>query len=698
MSGRYWITPTEDIPWSKLTPASAREDIPYAIELAKTNIDKICNLKDEEMNYDSVFHAYEYGGDELHFGYILLSNMEACCNTPEIREVSNELTPKIVDFYASVPLNLKLWNVIKKTAAKLENENLSSEKKRFIEDVILTFKMTGADLPDDKRERFAQIQTELELKTKKFKENVLDSTNAWELYIDDPKKLEGLPESLLSSAAHDAEEKGKKGQWRFNLQFPSRYPIMKYAANEELRKTVWIATNEIGNKGEHDNTEVIKEILMLRQEQCDLLGYKDFADFTTFKRMAKTGATALKFVEDLHDVVEPQFIEEEKQLKAFISKKKNQIIDDIYPWENQYWSEVQRKELYDFDSELMRPYFAVDEVLKGLFKIVSTIYGFSVTEKKTYFIGKDSTETPPEDAVEVWHPEVRYFEVHDNTTKKHIGSFYTDWYPRETKRAGAWMSDILIESRITGKPQIGLICGNIQKPIGDKPALIDHYEVETIFHEFGHLTHLLLTDVEIKSLGGTNVAWDFVELPSQFLECWTWERSALDLFAKHYQTGEKIPDELFNKMIRARNYQSAEDFMGQLFYGKVDLEYHLRFPKLSEEEKQRPLLELEEEWTKGYRHPCPVPRPPRGHSLTHLFGSPIGYGAGYYSYKWAEVLAADCFTKFQETGVMNQQTGLEFRNKILSKGNTAPADQLFRDFMGREPCPEALLKQLEIHH
>lgn len=695
MCERHWIDLSFPIRWSLLETDKARQEIEIAIENAKQNINIICDLAENERNYNSVFHAFEDMTIELDTVWKRIKILENVCNSKEIRNLSTEMTPIVTEFYTSIKLNEKLWNVVKETATNLENQELSSQKKRYIEEVLYSFKKHGADLPEDKKARFSEIMTELHMKSQKYKENLLDSTNAWELYVDDEAKLAGLPKLLIESAKQDAESKGHPDEWRFTLQLPSRLPFMKYSENEELRKKMWEGANSIGLIGEWDNTQLVKEILKLRHEQAQLLGYKDFADYTTEKRMAKTGANALHFVENLHDVIEQQFLKDEEELIAFVTKYTGEKVDYIMPWSKTFWSEKQRIELYDFDEEILRPYFSVDKVLAGLFKIASTLYGITVTEKKTCYRPVGSTEPLPEDAIEVWHPEVKFYDVHDNETQKHIGSFFTDWHPRETKRAGAWMSGILIETIFTGKPHIGMICGNVMKPVGDKPALLNHQEVNTLFHEFGHLCHLLSSECEEKSLGGTNVAWDFVELPSQFLQSWTWEKEALDIFAKHYETNEPIPDDLFEKMVRARNYRSASAFMGQLVLGKIDLEYHINYVKLLDSDKS--LYDFEEEVLKGYLIPSPVKRTERAPDLKHLFGSPVGYAAGYYSYKWADILAADAFTRFQNEGIMNSAIGREFRDKILSKGKTIPPDELFRAFMGRDPSPQALLKKIGIY-
>jgi oligopeptidase A len=583
------------------------------------------------------------------------------------------MLPLVSEFSSSISLDQQLWTVLKSFAHSHAADSLSDIQKRYLSETCEEFQSAGADLNEESKKRMFEINSALAKVTQKFGENVLDSTNAWELFISEESRLSGLPESAKTSAAEDAKAKGKEGQWRFTQQFPSMYPVMQYATDDQLRKEIWEGGCTIGNGGESDNTQLIWEILRLRKEKAALLGHDNFADLVLKRRMAKDGQGALRFTEDLHLKIREQFLKEVSELEAYKAEKTHSKPAPLEPWETAFWAEKRRKELYDFDDEALRPYFPVDQVMKGLFDLTSRLFGITITPA----------------SAEIWHPEVTFYEIRDTQSEDHLGSFYADWHPRESKRGGAWMNYLETGLPSPRTPHLGLICGNMSKPTADKPALLTHREVETVFHEFGHLLHHLLSDVEIKSLAGVNVPWDFVELPSQIMENFCWDRQSLDLFARHYQTGETIPDALFEKMISARNYLSATTFMRQLALGKLDLELHLN----SEQFLDGDLDEVDREILADYKAALATESPSMARRFSHLFSSPVGYAAGYYSYKWAEVLDADAFTRFQKEGVLNVETGMSFREEILSKGNSRSVDLSYETFMGRGPNQDALLQR-----
>jgi oligopeptidase A len=567
-----------------------------------------------------------------------------------------------------VPLNAGLWTAIKAFAVTEEAQALTGAKARFLKKTVDYFRRHGADLEPAGKTRLNEIDVELAQITTKFSENVLDATNEYELVVTNEEQIAGLPPSAVALARESAAAKGRDG-WRFTLQAPSYLAVMTYLDDRDIRRDVYRAYNTRASGGAHDNSKNIIRILELRRQKAQLLGYRDFADLVLEDRMAHDGATAQAFIEDLRAKTQPQFERENRELREFSG------MESLEPCVVPYYAEKQRKALYDFDEEVLRPYFPLDRVVAGMFEIFGRVLGIRVTE---------------EAGAPVWNPDARYFAIRDEGGQQ-IGGFYTDWFPRENKRQGAWM-DVLITglpSVDPNAPHLGLICGNLTPPIGDKPALLTHRDVETIFHEFGHLLHHCLSRVEVRTLSGTSVAWDFVELPSQIMENWCWERESLDLFARHYETGEPIPEELFQKLRRARTFRAANGQMRQLSFAFVDLALHREYSP----ERDGDAIA----YGRRVMQPFSAAPLPQDHAMmagfTHLFASPVGYGAGYYSYKWAEVLDADAFTRFRTEGIFNEKTGREYRDIILARGDSDDPAELYRRFMGRDPDPQALLER-----
>lgn len=672
-----FLDPTFAPDWQKMTAEHIEPAITQSIEEAKNSLEEIKNQAPEVATYKSAFQALDDATEALYRAWGRVNHLDSVSNNDDQREALNKMLPIVTEFSSGIPLDGDLWNILK--AVKESDETLSPVFQRHIEETCASFINAGADLPVDKKERFAELQAELSQKTQKFSENVLDSTNDWELILEDDSRLAGLPASALDASKADAlaNDHGTEEapQYRFTLQMPSLLPVMQYAEDDSLRKELWEASRTIGWKEKFDNSDLVREIIALRQEKADLLGYESFADWTTSRRMAKSGDTALGFIEDLHKQIKTHFDEECEDLQKYKAEKTGGEVAPLEPWESSYWAEKRRKEQYDFDSEELRPYFPLDAVMSGMFELSSRLFNITITE---------------EDSLPCWHEEVTFYKITDSASGDHLGSFYADWHPRESKRGGAWMNSFETglpamdgEAR---QPHLGLICGNMTKPVGDTPALMTHYEVQTIFHEFGHLIHQLLSEVEVKALSGTSVAWDYVELPSQLMENFCWARESLDFFARHHETKEPIPEELFQKMISAKNYMSASGFMRQLQFSKLDLELHHKDHDLSAEWE-----ELDKEILAEYQAPLATPSGSMVRRFSHLFSSSTGYAAGYYSYKWAEVLDADAFTRFEKEGILNPEVGMDLRRTILSQGNAQPPEKLFQDFMGREPSQEALL-------
>jgi oligopeptidase A len=674
-----FLAPEFHIRWSTLVPEAVEPDILHALAVARENIEAICAQDPATANFENTFLAYEKSTEQLNDGWGRLHHLDSVSDNPAQREALGKMLPAVTDFYSSLALNERLWTVIKAAGENVKAENLPPIEQRFVDETLADFRNSGADLAPAQKERIAAIQAELSQITKAYSEHVLDSTNAWELVITDESKLAGLPDSAMAAAAANARAKNLDAPaWRFTLQAPSISPIMQHLHDAEIRKQVWEASSKVGAVGEFDNTALVWRILELRQEKAEILGHSHFADLTTLRRMAKSGGNALDFIDRLHTRIRPAFLADYQQLAQYKAAKSGTPISKLEPWEVSYWAEKQRQENYDFDEEALRPYFPVDGVMAGMFEIASRLFGIAIREIET-------AATNPQSPVEVWHPECKFYEIHDSKTAAHLGSFYADWHPRESKRGGAWMNSL--HTGGLGEPHLGLIVGNMSPPVDGKPALLTHREVETIFHEFGHLLHGLLSEVPVRSLAGTNVPWDFVELPSQMMENFCWDRESLDLFARHFETDEPIPETLFSKMLAAKNYLSASGFMRQLAFAKLDLELHIHLS----DHLGKDLDEVDREVLRDYLAPLNTPSPSMMRRFSHLFSSPTGYAAGYYSYKWAEVLDADAFTRFQSEGVLNPATGADFREHILSKGNSVPPDELYRRFMGRDPEQEPLL-------
>ena len=609
-------------------------------------------------------HALDTMTERLEYAMNVVRHLESVATTPELRAAFNAVQPKVSVFYSSLPLNEDLWNAIKRYSATAEAKSLTGAMKRYQAKTIDSFKRHGADLPAAGKARLKEIDVALTEATTKFSENVLDSTNAYELVLTEESKLAGLPPAAVAAARASAESKGKAG-WRFTLHGPSYLALMTYLDDGPIREQVWRAYNLRGAEAPFDNRGLLKKILDLRREKAVLLGFRDFADLVLDDRMAHTGDTAQKFLDDLRVRTQPRFKEENAALEKFAGKP-------LEPWDVGYWAEKQRAALYDFDEEALRPYFSLNNVVKGMFEIFGRIFGIRVEQ---------------ETGVPVWDAEVKCYAVYDASSGANLGSFYADWYPRENKRGGAWMDSLIIGNPGERRPHLGLICGNLTPPVDGKPALLTHREAETIFHEFGHLLHHLLSRVEVRSLAGTSVPWDFVELPSQIMENWCWERESLDLFARHWQTGERLPEELFQKMKRAKTFRGANMQMRQVGFGIVDLALHRVWDGNSDVVK----------FARSVLVPFAAAPLPEDYAMitgfTHLFSSPVGYGAGYYSYKWAEVLDADAFTRFRNEGVFSATVGRDFRDKILARGDSEDPAVLYRSFMGRDPDPNALLER-----
>ncbi len=661
------------IPFDRIRAAHVEPAIDELLADARARLEAIAQEK-SPRTFDNTMRAFDHMTERLDFAMSVVKHLESVVTTPELRAAHNAVQSKVSAFYSGIPLDEGLWKAVQQFAATDEAKALAGTQRRFLTKTIQDFRRHGAELDAAGKKRLEALDVELSQLTTKFGENVLDSTNEFELLITGESKLAGLPPSAVAAARASAESKGAQG-WRFTLQAPSYLAVMTYLDDAAIREQVYRAYGTRATAGAHDNRRILTRILELRRQKAELLRFASFADLVTEDRMAHSGERAQKFLAELKEKTEARFRQENEELAAFRRQIEGAAARELEPWDVAYYAEKQRRALYDFDEEVLRPYFPLERAVEGMFETVSRLYGIRVAERK---------------GVPVWHPDVRYYEIRDQDASL-LGAFYADWYPREDKRGGAWMDAFItgLPSRDGFEPHLGLMCGNLTPPLGGKPALLTHRDVQTIFHEFGHLLHHCLSRVEVRSLAGASVAWDFVELPSQIMENWCWEREALDLFARHYESGKPIPEDLFQKMKRARNFRSANAQMRQLGFGIADLALHIDYDPARDGDVMQYARNILQQFS-------PAPLPP-DHALiagfTHLFANPVGYGAGYYSYKWAEVLDADAFTRFRDHGIFSREIGLEFRGKILARGDSEDPAELYRSFMGRDPDPNALLER-----
>ncbi len=626
-----------------------------------------------ELTYDAVLGRFSRLVEWPLRVFGLVRHLNDTLNSPESRAAYNEVLPEYTAFMSGLTTDQGLWRVIERYAASDDAASLDPLRERDLRKTVEEFRRAGADLPEAERARVEAIRVELAQVSTRFAENVLDATNAYELVLTDASRLAGLPESVLRRAAADAEAHGHApGSYRFSLQAPSYMPFMTHAEDRELRRELHEAFHSIALGGEHDNRPLLREILALRRELAGLLGYADFADLVLEDRMVKTGARALAFAEELAARTRPYFAREREELTRFARAELG--YDALRPWDLRFVTERLRVARYDFDDEALRPYFELDAVLSGLFRLVERLFGVSVV---------------PARGVPTWHPDVTAYDLHheDGT---YLGAVYADWFPRASKRAGAWMNPIVSGGPAAGggfEPNVGVIGANLTPPDAAGRSLLTHDEVTTVFHEFGHLLHHVMSRVPVKARSGMNVPWDFIELPSQIMENWCWEKEALDLFARHHETGAPIPDDLFERLRASRTFAAATAQMHQLAFSTVDLALHVRYDPASGADPFELAREVMEPLALGPE----FAQVRRMASFTHVFAG--GYAAGYYSYKWAEVLDADAFSRFQAEGIFNPDTGRDFARAVLEAGDSADAEELFRRFMGRDPDVSALIRR-----
>ncbi|MDI1443451.1 M3 family metallopeptidase [Polyangium sp. 6x1] len=662
-----------DIPFDRIRGEHVEPAVKELVAEARARLDALA-AEQGPRTFENTITALERATEQLDFVMGVVGHLESVATTPELRAAYSAVQPEVSEFFSSIALSEPVWNALKAYAATDEAKALTGTRKRLLEKTIADFKRSGADLDPDGKKRLAEIDVELAQLTLRYGQNVLDSTNAFELVIGEREALSGLPEGAVLAAKASAEAKGLAG-YRFTMQAPSYLPVMTYLDDRSVRERMYRAYATRATEGPWDNRPLVQRILVLRREKARLLGFDSFADLVLEDRMAKSGHAARRFVQTLRDKTQAHFDRENADLAAFRKEIEGPDAPPIEPWDVGYYAEKLRRARYDFDEESLRPYFSADKALEGVFAIASSLYGVRI-------------EPSPE--TKAWHASVSTYRIVE--PKGHASAvFYVDLWPRESKRDGAWMQGLVTGVAKAAAPasHIEVLAGNLTPPIGDRPALLNHREVETLFHEFGHLMHHASSCVEVRTLAGTNVAWDFVELPSQIMENWCWEKEALDLFARHHETDEPIPAPLLERMRAARTFRAANAMMRQLGFAEVDLALHVDWDPARDgdpTEYGRAILS---------RHsPAALPS---DHamlaSFSHLFSSPVGYAAGYYSYKWAEVLDADAFSRFKREGLFSREVGEAFRSEILARGDSEDPMVLYRRFMGREPTLEALLER-----
>lgn len=619
--------------------------------------------------YDSTLAALEEVTLDLSTAMGVVQHLESVATSPPLRDAYNAVQPRVSAFYSQVTLSSALWTVLRDYAATEDAASLTGERHRFLHKTLDEMRRGGAGLDEAGKGRLAAIDVEIAQLAAKFAQNTLDASAAFELCVEDEARLRGLPESAQSAAAESARQRGRRG-FRFTLQAPSYAPFMTYLEDGALRETMYRAFQTRATRPPHDNAPLVARLVGLRREKARLLGYATFADLVLADRMAKNAATAGAFVDDLRRHVEPAFDRENQELAAFRREIEGPRAPPLAAWDLPFYAEKLRRERFTYDEEALRQYFPADAVLEGIFEIARRLFGVVVA--------------PWTEGARPWHADVRAFEMRDASGHA-FARFYVDAFPRETKQDGAWMHGIVHAA--APEAHLGVVCANFSPPIGGRPALLTRREVETMLHEFGHLLHHALSRVGIRSLAGTQVATDFVELPSKLMENWCWTRESLDLLARHHETGAPIPDDVLTKMQRARSYRAANALMRQLGFAATDLALHTCYDPERDGDPirySRAILQA--------HSPAPLPE---DHamvaSFTHLFADPIGYAAGYYSYQWSEVLDADAFTRFQREGIFDPKVGKDFVDCVLSRGNGEDPMVLYERFMGRKPTAFALL-------
>ncbi|MBU2915902.1 M3 family metallopeptidase [Reichenbachiella agariperforans] len=664
-------SPFEVAPFSSIRLEHYKPAIEKLIESSLLEIDKIAASVDAPT-YDNTIVALDRSGKQLSQVAEVFFNLNSAETSEEMQALASDLSPILTDFSNAIMQNAILFDRVKTVYTATDQSLLDAEDSMLLEKTYKGFIRSGANLSDEDKKKYAEISKELAQLQLKFGENVLAETNAYEMIIEDEKDLAGLPEGTKEGAAATAEAKGHKGKWMFTLQAPSFVPFMEYADNRALREKMFRAYMSKAFKGDKfDNQENVKKIVALRQEKVALLGYESYSDYVLEERMAESADKVEAFLNDLLTKATPKAKAEVEAVKAFA--KGQGFEGELERWDWSYYSQKLKNEKFQINDEMLRPYFKLDNAVKGIFDVANKLYGLTF---------KHNPEIP------VYHPDVKAYEVL-NEKGEHVSVFFEDYFPREGKRGGAWMTSYKSQYKdgIDHRPIVSIVC-NFTPATGDKPSLLTYNEVETLFHEFGHALHGMLADSKYSSLSGTSVYWDFVELPSQILENWLQEKECLDLFAKHYETGEPIPEDYIQKIKDSSNFNEGYQTMRQLSFGLMDMAWHsLKADEIQVDDvrafEQKAMAQTE--LFGAIEGAC------MSTQFSHIFQG--GYAAGYYSYKWAEVLDADAFSVFKEKGIFNKEVATSFKENILSRGGSEHPMELYKRFRGQEPTVDALLER-----
>lgn len=663
-------TPFETVPFDQIKPSDFLPALKETIALAKNRVEAIKN-NTETANFNNVVVALEAISPELDVVSSVFFNLHGAESNDEIRNLAKEISPLLTEFSNDVSLDEGLFKKVKMVWDNKASFNLNDEQMMLLEKSYKSFVRNGANLNSADKEKLREISKKLSTLSLHFSDNVLKETQKFTLIIENKDDLKGLPEGAIDAAAETAKEKGKEGKWVFTLDYPSVIPFLTYAENRELRKQLFLANSTKAFKGDDlDNKNIIKEITTLRHEKAKLLGYNTHADFVLEERMASKPSNVTSFLNNLLDHALPAAKEEMEELRAYA--KKLGLEDELQKWDYAFYAEKLKMEKYQVDDEMLKPYFKLENVVEGVFKVAQKLYGLTF---------KKRTDIP------VYHPDVTAFEVL-NENGEHVAVFYQDYFPRPGKRNGAWMTSFRgqkVEGGKNVRPHVSIVC-NFTKPTATKPSLLTFNEVTTLFHEFGHALHGMLANTTYESLSGTNVYWDFVELPSQVMENWAYEKECLDLFAEHFETKEKIPADLMKKIKDSANFHEGRNTLRQLSLALLDMAWHSGDPAA--------VSDIEKFETEQVAKTDLMPTV-KGTSISaafsHIFSG--GYSAGYYSYKWAEVLDADAFEYFKENGIFNKEVANKFKDNVLSKGGSIHPMKLYTQFRGKEPNPDALLRR-----